>query len=192
MNIDNSIASTIFKDLSLSKTDIDVINRKFEKIELTRGQILISPNTQVNNQYYISSGCLRSFFVDSLGKEHTIQFAIKDWWISDYTSFFTSEKSIMTIECIQDATVFKFSKENMDSLCAKFQNIEFFFRKKLEIAFAGFQKRILYNLSKPAKERYLHFVKSYPNIEQCVKNYHIASYLGITTQSLSRIRKTTT
>lgn len=90
MNIDNSIASTIFKDLSLSKTDIDVINRKFEKIELTRGQILISPNTQVNNQYYISSGCLRSFFVDSLGKEHTIQFAIKDWWISDYTSFFTS------------------------------------------------------------------------------------------------------
>jgi len=191
MNINNSITSTIFKDISFSEKEVVFINSKFEKIELTKGDILINPNIHVHSQYYIFGGCLRSFFIDAVGKEHTIQFAIKDWWISDYTSFFTSEKSIMNIECIQDATIYKFSKENMDGLCAQFQKIEFFFRKKLEIAFAGFQKRILDNLSKPAKERYLQFVKRYPNIEQSVKNYHIASYLGITTESLSRIRKIT-
>jgi CRP-like cAMP-binding protein len=67
--------------------------------------------------------------------------------------------------------------------------LESYFRKKMERAFASFQKRIIANLSQTASERYLNFINTYPNIEQNVKNYHIASYLGITTQSLSRIRK---
>jgi hypothetical protein len=67
--------------------------------------------------------------------------------------------------------------------------VGFFHIKNLESAFANFQKRILENLTLSAKERYTNFVNSYPNIEQNVKNYHIASFLGITTESLSRIRK---
>ena len=71
----------------------------------------------------------------------------------------------------------------------KVEGLNAFFRKKMERAFASFQKRILANLSQSATERYLDFVSNYPNIEQQVKNYHIASYLGITTETLSRIRK---
>lgn len=190
METENSIALEIFKHVSFSQKEIDFINSKFEKIELEKGSFLLSPNTDVTHQYYTYSGCLRSYFVQKSGKESTIQFAINDWWISDYTSFFSSEKSVMNVECIQDAVVYKVSKSDLDLLCNEFPKIGSFFRVKLEKAFASFQKRILEYLTLPAKERYIKFVKSYPEIEQSVKNYHIASYLGITTESLSRIRKT--
>lgn len=189
MKSNNSIALEIFKNISLSKKEIDFIDSKFEKISLTKGDVLLSSDTHVTNQYYVFSGCLRSFFVNSLGKDHTTQFAIKDWWISDYISFFTEEKSVMTIECLQDAQIYRLSRKDMNSLCEEIPKIETFFRNKMEKAFASFQKRILEYLSLTAKERYIKFITTYPEIEQCVKNYHIASYLGITTESLSRIRK---
>ena len=191
MDIENSITSTIFRDISFSQKEIDFIDRLLKKIILNKGDVLIDSDTYVNHQYYILSGCLRSYFIDSSGKEHTIQFAINDWWISDYTSLFTSDKSILRVECLKDAVIYKLSRENAEVLYSNFPNIETFIRKKLEKAFASFQKRILDNLSKPAKDRYLQFVNKYPTIVQNVKNYHIASYLGITTESLSRIRKKT-
>lgn len=189
MNIDKSIVLEVFKNISFLQKDIDFIYSKFEKITLKRGDVLINPDSYIYHQYYISSGCLRSYFFHKSGKEYTIQFAIKNWWISDYTSFFTSEKSILNVECIQDAVIYKLSKEDLDMVCSLFPEIELFIREKLEKAFASFQKRILDYLSKSAKERYLQFIDSYPTIEQHVKNYHIASYLGITTESLSRVRK---
>ena len=181
----------IFKSICFSEKEIDLIRSKFTKVLLKRGDILLSPNCLINHQYYTASGCLRAYFIQKSGKEITIQFAVKDWWISDYTSFFTNSKSLMTVECIQDAVVYKISKTDIDDLYKEIPKIESFFRIKLERAFAGFQKRILENLSLSATERYLKFVKNYPEIEQCIKNYHIASYLGITTESLSRIRKLT-
>ena len=189
INLQNSIAQIIFKNISFSKEDVDFVNAKFERIFLKKGDFLLQPNIHATNQYYVLNGCLRSFFVNSLGKDHTTQFAIEDWWISDYTSFFTSEKAVMSIECIQDAEIYKLSREDMNILCKAIPEIETFYRMKMEKAFASFQKRILDYLSLSATERYLGFLKSYPKIEQCVKNYHIASYLGITTESLSRIRK---
>lgn len=191
MSIENSIATEIFKSISFSEKEIDFINNSFEKLSIKKGTILIHPDSYVSNQYYVYSGCLRSYYVNKSGKDHTIQFAIKDWWISDYTSFFTSEKAVMSIECLQDATIYKLSREKMILLCAEIPQVETFFRMKLEKAFASFQKRILEYLSQSATERYLKFINDYPSIEKCIKNYHIASYLGITTESLSRIRKTT-
>ena len=189
MKSNNSIALEIFKNISLSKKEIDFIDSKFEKISLTKGDVLLSSDTHVTNQYYVFSGYLRSFFVNSLGKDHTTQFTVKDWWISDYISFFTEEKSVMTIECLQDAEIYRLSRKDMNSLCEDIPKIETFFRNKMEKAFASFQKRILEYLSLTAKERYIKFITNYPEIEQCVKNYHLASYLDITTESLSRIRK---
>ncbi len=81
------------------------------------------------------------------------------------------------------------SNKDKEYLYSKIPKIESFFRKKLERAFAAFQKRILSNLSQSATQRCISFINKYPNIEQLIKNYHIASYLGITTESLSRIRK---
>lgn len=189
MDIQKSIISDIFKDISFSQKEIAQIESKFEQLTLKKGDTLLNAGKTVNHQYFISSGCLRTYFVDNSGKDHIIQFAIKDWWVSDYTAFFTRSKAIMTIDCIQDAFVYGISKEDMESLYIGIPRLETFFRKKMEGAFAGFQKRIIGNLSQSTKEKYISFISTYPNIEQSVKNYHIASYLGVTTETLSRVRK---
>jgi len=186
---DNSKIKDIFKDLVFSEDEIKIIESVFHKVDVKKGIILLNAGDNVNEQYYILEGCLRSYHIDSHGKEHTVQFGIKDWWISDFIAFFSSEKAIMTIEVIQDATLYRITDKDKEFLYEQIPEIEHFFRIKLEKAFASFQKRILTNLSLTAKERYLSFIKTYPNIEKIIKNYHIASYLGITTESLSRIRK---
>jgi CRP-like cAMP-binding protein len=189
MNIENSIVSELFKGTSFSQKERSNIEASFVKIELKKGDILLKANDVVYYQYYVFDGCLRTYSIDNSGKEHTLQFAIKDWWISDYTAFFTNSQAIMSIECIQDATIYKISREDIERLYFEIPQLETFFRKKMEGAFSSFQLRILGGLSQSAKERYTSFIRTYPNIERSVKNYHIASYLGITTESLSRIRK---
>lgn len=179
----------IFKNTDLTNADKTYIHSKLERIEISKGSHLLKLDSRVYHQYYVVSGCLRTYFTDSLAKEHTIQFAIHDWWISDYTAYFSATTASLEIESLQDSILYKLSKTNMDLLCSKIPKIETFFRKKMEGAFATFQKRIVSNLSQSAQERYLDFTATYPIIEQNIKNYHIASYLGITTESLSRIRK---
>ncbi|NRD22892.1 Crp/Fnr family transcriptional regulator [Winogradskyella litoriviva] len=185
----NSVIKEIFKDLNFNNDEIKIIASVFKKLTVKKGTILLNANDIVDKQYYILNGCLRAFHIDAHGKEHTIQFGVKDWWISDYTAFFSEGKAILTIEALQDSTLYCISKEGKDELYDRIPKIDKFFRIKLERAFATFQKRILSNLAKPAIERYIDFITTYPNIEKSVKNYHIASYLGITTESLSRIRK---
>lgn len=189
MNSGNSIATKIFKNLTFSENELKIIEAVFKKVSYKKGKQLLQVNETGDIQYYVSEGCLRLYHIDANGKDHTIQFAIKDWWVCDCTSFFSDTKAIMNIEVIKDAIVYELSKKNTDNLYLQSHKIETFFRKKLEKSIASFQKRILVNLSQPAKERYISFMQTYPNIEKSVKNYHIASYLGITTESLSRIRK---
>ncbi len=189
MRSDNSKIKEIFKELSFSDEQIKMIESVFYKVKFKKGDTILKANDKVDYQYYILEGCLRSYHIDTHGKEHTVQFGIKDWWISDYTGFFLTSNAIMTIEVIQDATIYRISRKDKERLYVQIPTIETFFRIKLERAFAAFQKRILSNLSQTATERYLNFINKYPNIDKSVKNYHIASYLGITTESLSRIRK---
>lgn len=184
-----SIIAEIFKDITFTKNELDIISNKLKKITLQKRAFLLEAGQEVYNIYYIHDGCLRTYFLDSFGKEHTLQFAIKGWWISDYIALFGKTKSVSNIECLKEATLYKVSKNDFDKVSAEIPKIAHFHIRNLESAFAAFQKRILENLTLSAKDRYLNFVNSYPNIEQNVKNYHIASYLGITTESLSRIRK---
>lgn len=179
----------IFKGIQFSEEQSLLVAGKFTCLKLEKGDILLRAGQSVPNQFYVHSGCLRTFFLDESGKEHTIQFAVKDWWISDYTAFFTGGQAILSIECIQEGEVYQISKESMELLYLQTPAIETFFRIKMERFFASFQKRILSDLALSAKDSYKKFIATYPDIEQNIKNYHLASYLGIATESLSRIRK---
>ena len=187
--MDHSILQETFKDIPFSQEELQYIGALLKRVVLKKGDILLSEGDPVYYTHFVYSGCLRTYFIDNSGKEHTLQFEIKDWWISDYTAFFTGDKAMMNIECIQAATIFKLSRRNMEQLYVDIPKFETFFRKKLERRFMTLQKRVLGNLAQSAKERYKSFLNTYPNIQQNVKNYHIASFLGITTESLSRIRK---
>lgn len=185
----NQSIPQIFEGLVLTDEEVILIESRLDRVFAKKGERLVEIGNNVDCQYFIISGCLRSFYVDKNGKEHTAQFGIYDWWISDYTAFFSQEKAIMNVEVIKDADLLKISIEDLNYLYKAIPKIETFFRKRAEWSCTTMQKRILSYLSLNASERYLSFLNDYPEVEQNVKNYHIASYLGITTESLSRIRK---
>lgn len=185
------VIQEIFRDTQFDETELQLLLSKLTEIKLKKKEFLLKPGENVEHFYYIHSGCLRAFFEDGEGRDHTLQFAIKGWWISDYIALFGKEnsKSVTYIECIKDAKLTKISKKDFEHVCTEIPKISQIHIKNLESAFAAFQRRILENLTLSAKERYKKFINSYPNIEQNIKNYHIASFLGITSESLSRIRK---
>ncbi|WP_246035909.1 Crp/Fnr family transcriptional regulator [Winogradskyella algicola] len=189
MKSDNLEIKEIFKGLVFSEDELKLIASVFYKIIIKKGDILIQTGDKVDSQYYILEGCLRAFHTDKQGKEYTIHFGIKDWWMTDFTAFTSGESAILTLEALEDSIIYAINKDDKEYLHNQIPKIDRFFRIKLERALAAFQKRILSGISKSAKERYLDFLSTYPDIEKRLKNYQIASFLGITTESLSRIRK---
>ena len=170
-----------------SKAEQYVISIAKEKL-VSKGDVLIGQGQAVKNTYFVKDGCIRSYCIDKNGKEHTLQFAIKNWWISDFIAIYTNELSTLTIECITDSNIIEFNAKKLDGIYSIFPEFEAFQRKNLERHVVSLHKRILNQLQLTAAERYDLFLKQYPDIEQYTPNYHIASYLGITQQSLSRIR----
>lgn len=156
--------------------------------ELTKGSVLIRQGQVVDHTYFVTDGCLRSYCIDKNGKEHTLQFAVNDWWISDFIAMYNNEVATLTVECISDSIVIEFKAKELDGIYTLFPEFEAFQRKNLQRHVVSLHKRILNQLQLTALERYELFLNQYPNIEQYTPNYHIASYLGITQQSLSRIR----
>ncbi|MBT3421744.1 MAG: Crp/Fnr family transcriptional regulator [Bacteroidetes bacterium] len=158
-----------------------------EKI-VPKGSILIRQGQRVNKIFFVTGGCLRSYCIDKNGKEHTLHFAIKNDWISDYIAIHGNESATLTIECLTESNIIEFNAEKINGMLKLFPELEPFQRGNLERLFVSLQKRILNQLQLSAAERYDLFLEEYPDVEQHTRNYHIASYLGITQESLSRIR----
>lgn len=159
-----------------------------KKKTYSKGKVLIREGQKVNKIYLVIDGCLRSYCIDKNGKEHTLQFAIKDWWISDYIANYNDESATLTIECLKESTVIEFDAEKLNEILIPFPEYEPFKRNLLERHIVSLHTRILNQLKMTAAERYDLFLAQYPDIEQFTRNYHIASYLGVTQESLSRIR----
>ncbi|TCK68721.1 CRP-like cAMP-binding protein [Winogradskyella wandonensis] len=189
MSLKYAHIENVFTGVSFSNTEKKLLYSKLHKEHYAKNEIIFRPGDIIQDMFYIQEGCLRTFYVDKKGKEHTVQFGIKDWWISDFTAFFSSSNAIMYLETLQDSIVYRISRDDREMLMEKIPEFHLYIRKKLENAYAAFQKRILSNLSKTARQRYIDFLNTHKDIEKMVKNYHIASYLGITTESLSRIRR---
>lgn len=174
-----SISPEIEKKLS------EIIKEK----NVVKGEQLLSANSSKKEHVFIVSGCLRSFYKTEDGKEHTIQFAIKNWWISDYITLYTDHKSVVSVESITHSKVLIIDNAKIEELYKEFPQFEPMQRKNFEKRISALQKRILSLLAMSAADKYNQFIKDYTEFEKIIPNYQIASYLGITPQSLSRIRK---
>jgi len=158
------------------------------KRTFSKGAVLIREGQKVNKIYFVTEGCLRSYYIDKNGKEHTLQFAIKGWWISDYIANYNKEPATLTIESLKESSVIEFNAKKLNEILTVFPEYEPFKRNLLERHIVSLHKRVLNQSIMTASERYDLFLEQYPDIEQYTRNYHIASYLGITQESLSRIR----
>jgi CRP-like cAMP-binding protein len=178
----------IKSDQNLSKGSEAYLFSISKEKTFSKGEVLIRQGENVNKIYFVTDGCIRSYCIDKNGKEHTLQFAIKNWWISDYIAIHNDESATLTVECLKESSVIEFNAKELNKMFALFPEYEYFQRKLLERHVVSLHKRILNQLQLTASERYDLFLKQYPDIEQHARNYHIASYLGITQESLSRIR----
>ncbi len=171
----------------LSDQEFDYILSNFTTKKLKKHQFLLQENTEVQYDYFVIKGLLKAYHVDKEGKEHIMQFAMEDWWISDYQAYFNKEKASLNIDCIEDVEVLCLSLENRDKLCAELHQIEHFFRKKSNAGYVALQRRILSLLNSSAKERYDQLLLQYPSLFQRVPKTLIAAYLGVSRETLSRL-----
>jgi CRP-like cAMP-binding protein len=137
----------------------------------------------------VVSGCLRSYYTDEHGKEHILQFAPEDWWTGDMQSLLKNTPALLSVDALEDTVVLLIDKPSQDQLFERVPKFERFFRILIQNAFMAQQRRTLSNLSKTAEERYAEFRRLYPSLDGRVPQKHIASYLGMTPEFLSTVRK---
>lgn len=185
----NALLDYFKNNISISSEIENKLNEIIVEKRLVKGEIILSDNSIKKEHIFVVSGCLRSFYKTEDGKEYTIQFAIKNWWISDYITLYTDDKSVVSIESLTHSKILVLDKNQVDTLYNEYPPFEAFQRKNFEKRTATLQKRILSLLTLSAADKYNKFIQDYADFEKIIPNYQIASYLGITPQSLSRIRK---
>ncbi len=153
-----------------------------------KGQYVLQQGDICRFENYVHSGCLKVFYTDPEGQQHVVMLAVEDWWVADLGSFLSQIPADYNIQCLEDTELIQFSPDALEGLYQKVPQLERFFRIIVQKAFVASQKRIVNNHCLPAKERYLQFSQQYPEINQRVPQYLIASYLGITREFLSRIK----
>jgi CRP-like cAMP-binding protein len=155
---------------------------------LGRKELLLKEGQACSNFYFVHSGTLRAYCEDARGREATIMFAPADWWVTDMYCFLNGRKAMMNIEALEESEVLQLSRRQFDELMER-PTFERWFRILMQNAYTREQLRAMDNLSLPAEERYASFVKKYPLIAKQVTQKQIASYLGITPEFLSSVKK---
>ena len=158
---------------------------------ITKKECIDQPGFISKHRNYIVSGAFRSYYIDQNGKEHTVQIAIDDWFVSDFYSYITQTPAILFVEALEDSVILRMKYEDIEPLCKEMHSLSEYFRISTERAFAFSRNRALSNISKPAEDRFLEFLDRYPDIIDRVPQYIVASYLGMSAEFLSKIRKNT-
>ncbi|WP_254088172.1 Crp/Fnr family transcriptional regulator [Dawidia soli] len=188
-NCFDAILQHIDRRISLSDGEKNHVRAAFSIRELLPRQYLLAQGEVCRYESYVCKGFLRSFHVDARGNEHTLHFALEDWWISDLNSFIRQKPASRNIIALEKTVVLQIDIEQREELLLLVPKMERFWRILNEHASMAQDERILNNISMPGAERYQALVKKYPDIEQRLPQKHIASFLGITPVFLSQIRK---
>lgn len=175
--------------LPLEEHEIDELQKRAIFRRVKRRQLILSEGNVCNSYTFVVEGCFKMYMVDKQGKEHNLQFAIENDWIADLGSFYAEEPSELYIEALENSQVIQLKKEDMLFFFTNFHKFDRNFRVLMEQSLIQMQKRVLQNISSTAEERYLDFLKQYPNLFNRISNVQIASYIGITAEFLSKIRK---
>ncbi|WP_276091165.1 Crp/Fnr family transcriptional regulator [Pedobacter sp. JY14-1] len=177
------------KKVALTDEQFGLISDKLKIREFDKGEMILMKGEVSSHVYFILEGLLRSYSIDSKGKTHIIQFAPEQWWLSERNGILFNEESEFFLDAIEATKAVVLPKDFMNEAAKVVPCINDLNSKMLNNAIRFMQKRINMLLSATAEERYLDFIKLYPNLTLRVPQWMIASYLGITPESLSRVRK---
>jgi len=173
---------------TLTDSEFEKVLSYFSVKKLKKHDYLVREGEYVTNHHWVTQGLLISSFTEKEGKEHIIQFAIENCWITDQDAFYNQTKAIFNISCLEDTELLTLSYQNREKLCADMQKMEHFFRKKGNDSFVKQQRRLLSYMTNDAKARFNLLHQEYPGLYQRLSKKILAAYLGVTRETLSRFK----
>jgi CRP-like cAMP-binding protein len=185
----STVLQNVGKHIVINEEEVGYFTTLLSVKEFRKKEFVLKEGQLCPFIYYVHEGTLRAYFRDRDGNESIVMFAINDWWITDMYSFATNNPAMLNIDALENSTVFQLQKEDLEELYKKVPRFERFFRIIMQNAYIREQLRIIQNLSMPAEERYNTFLKKYPQFARRVPLKQIASYLGITPEFLSVLRR---
>jgi CRP-like cAMP-binding protein len=174
---------------AFSENDFAVVRSAFIDKRLGAGEFLQRGGDITTHAAFVASGCLRNYVIDAKGKEHIVQFAPENWWLADSISLMSGQPSQYFIDAIEPTDLLVLDVPSHQRLIEQVPGYAAAFRTGLQRHAAAKDQRIVRALSATAEERYLEFVETYPSIALRVPQWMLASYLGVTPETVSRIRK---
>jgi len=177
----------ITKNASLTNEQLDYVFSHFKYRSYKKGQSVITAGDAVNSEYFVLSGCLKSFYINDDLKMFILQFAMPGWWASDFNALYSQTKATINVDCIIDTEVLSLSNEDREKLCSEIHQLEHFFRWRTNKGYVAAQKRLLSFMNNDAKYRYEELLKMYPQLYNIVPKNLIAAYLGVSRETLSRL-----
>ncbi len=173
--------------VSLTDEEFEYIWSHFTIRKYKKRQFLIQEGETVKYHFWVSKGLLKSSYTDESGKEHILQFAMEDWWISDYLALYNHMPASLSVDCIEDSEVLAILEDDRQKLAREIHAFSNFFLQKKNGGYVGLQQRILLLLFKNPRERYERLQQLQPRLLQRVPKTLLASYLGVSRESLSRL-----
>ncbi|WP_276381849.1 Crp/Fnr family transcriptional regulator [Flavobacterium sp. H4147] len=186
-NPEQFLRSHIEKVVDLTDEEVAFIVSHFEVKKFRKGDFIIEEGNEVKDVYFVLSGLIKLVYEDKDARKHIVSFAMEDWWETDFQAFYTQSKAQLTLECIEDTTVYSLSLENFEKLCSDLSKMERFFLRKSIAGHIGSQQRILSFLTSNARERYEQLLLKNSSLLQRVPKSSLASYLGVSRETLSRL-----
>lgn len=174
---------------SLTQTEREALSISFTERKVKRRGFILQQGEVCRHFSFVISGCFRMYAVDPAGKEHNIQFAAENDWIADLGSFYAEKPSPVYIEAIESSEILQINHADLLNLYINYHKFDRNFRIIIEQKYIELQNRVLQNISATAPERYQYFLEQHPKLANRLPSTQIASYLGITPEFLSKIRK---
>ncbi|MFT7900333.1 Crp/Fnr family transcriptional regulator [Tenacibaculum ascidiaceicola] len=175
--------------IELKEEEINYFISLLRLKKVSRKELIQHSGRICNNYYYVRKGCLKKYYINSEGKERIFEFAVENQWITDQKSFWSQTSSIFNIEVIEDSEIIEIQRTDIESLFTEVPKFERYFRLIANDLLFKQERRIKQNLACSAKERYKDFLQDYPNIEPRLTQRQIASYLAVSPEFLSSLRK---
>lgn len=185
----NTLFTSFDKYLPLDETEREDLSKRVTERRIKRRQFILQESEICKHYTFVAEGCFKKFYVDERGTEHNLQFIAENDWVMEIDSFYAEKPSRVYIEAVEPSVIFQIQKSDLIELYIDNPKFSRTFKVITETRLVEFENRILQSISSTAEERYLSFLSQYPNLSSRLPNTQIASYLGITPEFLSKVRK---
>lgn len=183
-----ALTNHLKKYISLTDEELEYVLSRFTLRRFDRHHTVIHAGKRVNEDFFLLKGLMKAAHIGSEGKEHIVKFAAETCWITDPHAYYSGSPATYTVDCLEDCRVLALSLDRREELCKNLQKMEYYFRKKTTEEYISLQKRTLCLISGTARERYEDLLQEYPDLLQRVTKSMIASYLGVSRETLSRLQ----